>query len=211
MVLLKKEPLVPSKEDPLPLPFDVVALAAPTLMFLVFALARRRNLSSEDVAMRHPVRRGIFDLIRRRPGARLNTIWRAFSTNRGTAQYHLVVLERVGVIQAVREGQATRYFPSGMEMGEIPGLALLLRGRVLEVARAVLREPGISQRRLTRLLPISRKVFREYANRLTALDLLAEVRDAKVKRYFPTPRLHQMVDRLGDPVGQGEDDRWPPS
>ena len=162
--------------------------------------------------MRHPVRRSIVDLIRRRPGTRLHTIWRAFSTNRGTAQYNLLVLERLGAVQAVRDGQATRYFPAEVGATELPGLALLLRGRVMEVARAILQEPGISQRRLTRLLPISRKVFREYADRLAELELLTEVRDAKVKRYFPTPRLGEMLLRLetSDLDPPGEDDGWPP-
>jgi predicted transcriptional regulator len=188
---------------------ELVALAISSASVMLLGLARRTKGATEQ-AMRHPVRRSILDLIRRRPGSRLSTIWRAFTTNRGTAQYHLLVLERVGAVRAVRDGQATRYFPSDVGPGQLPGLALLLRGRVMEVARAVLEEPGISQRRLTKILPISRKVFREYADRLAEMGLVTEVRDAKVKRYFPTPRLGQMVGQLRarPDAPLQEDDKW---
>lgn len=162
--------------------------------WMVFAGHRKRAESPEQIC--HPVRKRMMDWIRRRPGIRLSGLWKELGANRGTAQYHLLVLERAGVIRTLREGRATRYFPVETPAADLPALALLLRGRVLEVARLLLESPGISQHDLTATLDISRRVFREYADLLKELDFIDEVRDARVKRYFPRSALSHFLDRL---------------
>lgn len=136
------------------------------------------------------------DWIRRRPGIRLSGLWKELGANRGTAHYHLLVLERAGAVQALREGRSTRYFPPETPESELAPLALLLRGRVLEVAHLVLSAPGISQGDLTSALDISRRVFREYADLMTEMDLMDEVRDSRRKRYFPTAALAKLLESM---------------
>lgn len=71
----------------------------------------------------------------------------------------------------------------------------------MEVARAVLHEPGIAQRELTGQVEISRRVFREYADLLIGEELLREERQSRTKRYFPTPRLKEAYKALSSGRG----------
>lgn len=75
-------------------------------------------------------------------------------------------------------------------------MAVLLRGRVLEVAQAVRANPGIRQRDLTDKLPISRKVFRTYADLMVAAGLVEETHEPHQRRYFPTPQLDELLHAL---------------
>lgn len=145
---------------------------------------------------KHPLRRRLLKLVRERPGSRLSELWQTLRANRGTAQYHLLMLERAGLVVAHRVVRATRYFPPGSNEERLSLVALLLRGRVLEVAGMISRHPGISQQELTARLPMSRRVFRTYANLLVSSGLLEERRHVHSKRYFPGPGLGPILGQL---------------
>lgn len=151
--------------------------------------AGRRN----EHATRHPLRRRLFEIIWRRPGVRLATLWQMLNANRGTAKYHLMILERAHAVTAVRAKRITRYFPSHMSPAERSLASLLLRGRVLDMVRAVVRRPGISQHELGTTLRMSRKVLREYANLLLQHGLVEEARGPHSRRYYATPRLDEAL------------------
>lgn len=147
----------------------------------------------------HPLRRRLLDLIRDRPGVRLSTLWRAIDVSRGTAQYHLEVLERTRKVEARRESKnLTRYFPPGIEPRELVLLSILRRGRVLEFLREIGEQPGVTQTDLGKRLLTTRRILRRYADLLVQEELLYEVREAKVKRYFLTPHVRQLLDRLDE-------------
>ena len=142
------------------------------------------------------LRQRLLDFIRRRPGVRLSTLWRNLGADRGTAKYHLLLLERAHQIDAVRTKRLTRYFPSGTGAEQRVALALLRHGRVREVAQVVAQRPGVAQHEITDALPISRKVFRRYANLLIACKLLQEIREENELHYFATPHLQQVMADL---------------
>ncbi len=156
-----------------------------------FAIGVQR-FGDPSTVVRHPVRQTLLDLIRRRPGAQAAALRRALDANRGTINYHLRMLERAGVVRVNRHQHATRYFPLSERDERVPIVAVLLRGRIVEVVRAIVLSPGISQKQLTRNLPISRKVLRDYADDLGP-ELLQEVRESRTLRYYPTPRLMDAV------------------
>lgn len=132
----------------------------------------------------------------RRPGLRFKALWRTLQANRGTARYHLHILEKTGVVRAVHDAGSTRFFPAGTDPARLSLMAVLLRGRVLEVAQAVRANPGIRQRDLTDKLPISRKVFRTYADLMVAAGLVEETHEPHQRRYFPTPQLDELLHAL---------------
>ena len=167
---------------------EAVALGL-TMGLLPFLLAKPER--------RNPLRERLLDLIRRTPGVRLSTLWKTTQANRGTARYHLLMLERTQEVEARREAKnLTRYFPKGCTPQELVLLSLLRRGRVLDVVKEILKQPGITQREITERLLLSRKVFRSYADLLLREELLREVREANQKRYFPTERLIETFDRV---------------
>lgn len=177
-------------------------------MFAAFGMARRRKTSPQE-APRHPLRRSLLDVIRRRPGINETELGRLAGINRGTTQYHLLVLARIGAVAVARTTDGRHYFPPDMDPQRIPPMALLMRGRVLEVARAIIGRPGITQTELTHTLPISRRVFREYADLLDQYSLIEETPSATSKRYFPTPELVELVAAVDRPLGVDDQSKPP--
>lgn len=106
-----------------------------------------------------------------------------------------MMLQQTGAVQTVRNRE-TRYFPGEYATEDAKDIALLRRGRVLEVAVEILRGPGTVQRELTERLKISRRVFRLYANLLMQRNLVSEERQGPSVLYFPTDRLAPVVKRI---------------
>lgn len=140
--------------------------------------------------------------VSRSPGLRLLDVAAAAGAKRSTAKHHLGILEQVGLVKAVRKGDSTRYFPGTFLSDDAEDVALLLRGRMLEVAHVIAREPGVRQVEITRALNLSRKVFRTYANLLILRGLVLEEAGLNTLRYFPTSRLHRIVDEAAPVVRQ---------
>lgn len=150
--------------------------------------ARRKKPDSPSLAHK------ILKLIQGHPGQRLHSITHGLGANRGTTKYYLQILERDHNVIVIRpEGSPARYFPASTKPGDIPLLAVLARGRVLEVARAILAHPGTFQHEVIRDIKMSRRVFRLYANLLMGPNLVNEVRGPHSCRYFPNPRLAELV------------------
>jgi DNA-binding IclR family transcriptional regulator len=145
---------------------------------------------------RRAIRSQLLALVQRRPGTRLLDLWKRLSVNRGTVDYNLEMLERVGAVQSLRQGGATRFYPGSFTAKEVRQFALLLRGFVLEVVRQILERPGIGQGELLHTVDISRRVFRVYVGLLTKEGLLEEKRAGKQRRYFPTPDLATLYRRV---------------
>lgn len=179
---------------------------ATVLAGVILGFARARNPKRPIPTDAHPLRRRLIDLIRRKPGLRPSKLSDELDANRGTAKYHLIMLERAQLVHAVRAKRVTRYFPADLPPGERPLYALLLRGRVLEVASLIAKNPGISQRELTSTLGLSRKVFRRYADLLVERELLNEVREPHLRRYYATPGLESIIGRLTSSETSGKEE-----
>ena len=154
----------------------------------------RRAKTAPENALRDPTRRKLLALILGAPGTRFATLCRTVGLNRGTLRYHLLVLERIGAIRTFRSEHLARYFPPNAESSDIRVTSFLLRGRVLEVVQAMVNQPGISQRELTKGLGLSRKVFRDYADELVQQGLVDEVWESRLRKYYATPRLAGAID-----------------
>lgn len=179
-----------------------------------FALAVGLSWQSGDrdeFATRHPVRRRLLALILRRPGVRLAALWKALDANRKTTKYHLMILEQANIVTSFHGRRATHYFAADVEPEARRLVSLLLRGRVLEVVREVRRRPGISQRELGAALSMRRKALRTYADLLTETLLLEEVRGPHSRRYYPTPRLGEVLPLLSQGTADRAKAQDPPS
>ncbi len=154
----------------------------------------------------HPLREKLLALIRRIPGVRFSTVWRELQANRGTATYHVQMLERANEIRAVRDRGLTRLYAVQTAPRDQAAFAILWRGRVLEVVRVIIENPSIGQTELTKRLRISRKVLREYVDLLVEQGLLREDRGPHSRRYVATSDLIRLVERVdrGEFVGNAE-------
>ena len=150
----------------------------------------------------HPLRERLLTLIRRIPGIRFSRVWKEVEATRGTAKYHIQMLERAQAIRAVRERGVTRLYPAQIDHAQQQVFAVLWRGRVLEVVRFILEHPFVGQAELTERLNISRKVLRGYVDLLIGQDLLQEDRGPHSRHYVATPKLARLVERL-DQAGEG--------
>ena len=173
----------------------LLAVAAGLTIF-VFAMAHHAKTSG-DRALDHPLRRAMHDIINGKQGIRLHNLWDELDAPRGTLQYHLTVLTHAGKVQAIETPESIRYFTTLSDQ-DIQDICLLRRGRILDVAVQVKNKPGATQIELLKLLPMSRKVFRDYANLLGKRLLVEEVKDYPNKRYYPTERLQHVLPMIAD-------------
>src|SRR5206468_1641787 len=110
----------------------------------------------------------------------------------GTIQHHVYLLTRAGLLRSVAHGRHHRFFLPGHGAENLSEFSILLRGRVRNLAQAVIGKPGIGQSELTSVMGMSRKVFREYAELLTGAGLVQEVARSKFRVYYPTQSLLEL-------------------
>ena len=141
----------------------------------------------------HPTRKQILELLTDRPGRSISELCRAIGAGWGTVQHHLYLLAKTGMIRSVMQGRNHRFFNGKDAAKHLSDVALLMRGRVRQVANAVVEEPGVGQRKLTESIGMSRKVFRQYANLLLQQGLMMEERRSKFRFYYPTGALRELL------------------
>lgn len=149
--------------------------------------ARRRPVKD------HPTRKQILDLLSDRPGRSISELCRAIGAGWGTVQHHLYLLGKTGMIRSVMQGRNHRFFNGKDAVKQLSDVALLMRGRVRQLANAVVEEPGVGQRKLTDSIAMSRKVFRQYVNLLLQQGLVMEERRSKFRFYYPTGALRELL------------------
>lgn len=168
---------------------------APAVWNLVAAMARHARTLPANVA-RHLSRARILDAVLHDPGKNLARICDELALNRGTASYHLYILERAGAISSLATTRDRHYFLPNVAPELRPALATLRRERALEVALALLEAPGLEQRELLSRIGMDRKVWKPYRLELSRQGLLIEERHGRRIRYRATPRLEHLVETL---------------
>ena len=156
-------------------------------------MAHHRSTRRENLPL-HPVRHRILDVLQRMPGANISDLCKEASMTWGSAQHHLYIMERSGLVEGVAQGRSHGFFlPAPKRNESLQKLLILRRTRVLEFAQAVLAEPGITQQVLAERLVMTRKVIRRCVDLLKAEDFLVEERRAKYKVYRPGDALLQLL------------------
>ena len=181
-----------------------IGLGVVLTVVLVVGMAHRTK-TDENHVLGHPLRKRIVEALRLRPGRRLADLGALVQSATSTTLYHLFVLERIGVIRSTHRSDATRYFPA--ETPDADGWALLLRGRIMDMAIYILHKPGASQKEILGVLTMNRKVFRDYADVLLEEQLVTEEKIWRGRLYFPTPRLEKLAPVIGQENGRGNESR----
>lgn len=147
-----------------------------------------------------PVRRRLLDLIGSNPGMHASELCREAGEPWGTVQYHLALLHKGNLVQAVETGRERRFFPPGVDPGRMRLLALLHQGRRPEVAQYIRDHPGVRQVDVCDALDVSRKTFRNSVVPLVAENLVRERRGLQDNRYFPLEGLADLLLEAAAPA-----------
>ncbi len=142
-----------------------------------------------DELLQQPVRRRLWDLIRRSPGIHASQICRDSGEAWGTVQYHLSLLHKGDLVTSYESGRERRFFPSGIDEQKARMMATLTQGRREEIARFILENPGIRQVDVCDAVNVSRKTFRSSIQPLVDAGLVQERKGLQTNRYFPEEPL----------------------
>jgi DNA-binding transcriptional ArsR family regulator len=141
-----------------------------------------------DRVLDHGGRELVYERVRAEPGISAHRLADTVDFGWSTLAYHLRVLEKNELIVSVRDGRYRRFFDR--ESGRYANgrkhlVAVLKNDQTLAIARAVVGEPGVTQKALAQRFALSPSSIHWHVQRLEEARLLARVRDGHHVRYHP--------------------------
>lgn len=165
-----------------------------SVRFLVTPLYARIH---RDEVLEHPVRDDILSTVAREPGISASELGRRAQCGWGTLVYHLSVLERERMVWSAREGRHRRYFAQGrVNYSDRDALGLLRNVASRRLADAILQQPGVIQKDLSRSLKLAPSTVAWHVDRLVRTGLLRKVSEGRQVRYYPSQRLETLVSQV---------------
>jgi DNA-binding transcriptional ArsR family regulator len=172
-------PIVPQGGAALPAPGAVPwwpwAAAASAALLAVAAAARRTAWPALVVAfsrlhdadlLQHPTRARAMAMVGASPGIHMRELQRTLGVAPGNLAHHLRVLERAGLVRALRGPSFTGYFPAGH-----PGPEVALSPPARRVREAWLAAPAASARELAGATGLSKRAVLHHLRRLRQAGL----------------------------------------
>lgn len=147
------------------------------------------------------VRNRVNEAVAHNPGITIKQITEALGIGWGTAVYHLKRLEEERLIVSERHRQFRRYFRNGggIVNDDKTAYSELKHPTTQRLAAELLQRPGVGQKELCAVVGISAPLAHKYLARLEAAHLLTKEREWKTVRYFPTPRLGELMAPATNP------------
>ncbi len=107
--------------------------------------------------------------------------------------WHLRAMERLEFVGEAEIGAKKRFFiRMHVREGDCEVLSLVKESRVRKIFLTVLESPGIKQKELSESLLLSRQSMGKILKKLMASGILAETRDGRNMRYYPTKKLSEL-------------------
>lgn len=138
-------------------------------------------------------------MITRRPGIHASELAREVEEPWGTVQYHLALLRKAELVNAVESGRERRFFPDDVDPAKARLLGLLHHGRRPDITRFIAEHPGARQVDICKALGVSRKTFRASIAPLVEQGLVEEQRGLHSHRYFGGDGLDSYIGQLEAP------------
>ena len=136
--------------------------------FILFFLPLFTRLHKEEV-LDNELRGMIRGAIGADPGIHYNELVRQINVANGTVAYHLMTLEREGIIKSRRDGVLKRFYPGEMRLLEIP---VRLTGLQLLILRTVQRQEGLNQRMMADIVELPYLTVHRQINRMAEMGVL---------------------------------------
>ena len=129
------------------------------------------------------VRGQILGYVKANPGETYASIKRSLRLSNGQFVYHARVLESQGLIRSVKDGANRRFYPSGMRIPpEIRDLKLNQVQRIIYTI--VMEYPGISQRKLAKMVNLSPSTVSYHVNIMTKIGVIERRRSGRLVLCF---------------------------
>lgn len=155
------------------------------------------------------MRRRILSLVNAYPGLHLRELQRRAETSSMLVEYHLNVLERMGLVTSVEEGGYRRFFPAkgaSVPLGrtEKRWLGLLRQQVPLGIALYLIEHEGAAHKDLADVVPVTKSTLTYHLKNMEAAGFIVREppgtgrifrlanRDhtlALLRAYYPTPDL----------------------
>ncbi len=155
----------------------------------------------KDELFENEVRETLYELIQDNPGIHAHGLSEEADVGWGTTVYHLRRLERNGFVNSERRGRYRRFFPAaGFMARQREVLSVLQNETTNDIARLVLRKPGLNQSAICEELDISPSLANWHLNRLLDAELIERERRGRTVHYTPGEAWKDVEDALDPDV-----------
>jgi predicted transcriptional regulator len=147
-------------------------LAFPISFNFANTLAERAPLPDNDT------RTAIYNYISANPGVQFRAICSGLCLSIGVVQFHLALLQKAGLISAIRKGKYKRFFAAGkFTLKQMETIATLRLSTVKNILKALLEGKHVSHHELAGQLRISSQGLTWQMNRLREAGIIQENRN----------------------------------
>lgn len=151
----------------------------------------------KDEILENEVRETLYELVQDDPGIHAHALSEEADVGWGTTVYHLRRLERNGFVTSEKRGRYRRFFPAaGFLARQREVLSVLQNETTNDIARLILREPGLNQKAICEELDISPSLANWHINRLLDADLVERERRGRTVHYTPGPAWQDIKDAV---------------
>jgi predicted transcriptional regulator len=155
------------------------------------------SVKAASPCIRNSTQTAIYDYIVANPGIQFRGICAGLSIAVGTAEFHLGVLKKAGLISFVNDGKYKRFFVSKKFSDKETKLISLLRHETLrKIVKKLVSEKSVPRGKLLSHLSITSQGLTWQMNRLRKQGIAAEVIDGTKITYSLNVEYEQLVPQL---------------
>ena len=130
------------------------------------------------------IRREIYNLIAKNPGLHAKKIAELASITGQLADYHLLYMERCGLITGAKEEGYRRYYVKGkIGIKDRRRISILRQELPLKIILFLLKNPGSKHGEILEKLDIAKSTLTYHLKKLVNHEIISEYSDRKDKKY----------------------------
>ena len=189
----------------------ILLLLSTTCMASYGSTRRRcRDFKKEDV-LEQGTRNTIYELIDKNPGLHFRKICRILDKKMGVVQYHIGVLEKIGLVRAIRDGRYKCFFASNQEEDSNVSpddrdperqhlretiITSLRRKTPKTLITYLAREKIASHQSLSTVAQVSPQAITFHTQRLQSFGIIESQKEGRQKFYRLSDSAKIITDRL---------------
>jgi len=189
----------------------IILLLSTTCMASYGSTRRRcRDFKKEDV-LEQGTRNTIYELIDKNPGLHFRKICRILDKKMGVVQYHIGVLEKIGLVRAIRDGRYKCFFASNQEEDSNvspddrdPEKQMLRETIITSLRRKtpktlityLAREKIASHQSLSTIAKVSPQAITFHTQRLQSFGIIESQKEGRQKFYTLSPSAKEITENL---------------
>ena len=189
----------------------IILLLSTTCMASYGSTRRRcRDFKKEDV-LEQGTRNTIYELIEKNPGLHFRKICRILDKKMGVVQYHIGVLEKIGLVRAIRDGRYKCFFASNQEEDSNvspddrdPKKQMLRETIITSLRRKTPKtlitylasEKIASHQSLSTIAKVSLQAITFHTQRLQSFGIIESQKEGRQKFYTLSPSAKEITENL---------------